>query len=248
MKCISCGGEVTSDEERCPYCHTINEAAVKKKKQLYGRGILNKVLKTEVLETSKEYRWSKILNRTMIIMAVLFAILVIITFVMNLLVGGDLKKLHKPSNVTQVLSENYEKQDFNRLYALLNQYGMMGTDHYKYSQIALIHSRYEDFITNRNECIEQIELNEQPGDFPLEYALREGLWILHPSLGLYDEMDRDNQKILSEYQDNVTVFFQAFLELSGEEIEELRRLNSSGVINSVDMKKQIKLIGERLGE
>lgn len=248
MKCISCGGEVASDEERCPYCHTINEAAVKKKEQLDNKSMMNRELKTEVLETSREYRWNKILNRTLIAMTLLVIVMVVITFVTFLIEQGDLKKFHKPSNLSQLLDENYEKQDFNRLHALLTQYDMVDIDNYKYSQMALIHNQYEAFITNRNECIESIDRNTLPEDFVLEFALREGFKILDPELGLYDEISGENQRILEEYQTNVRGFFQTYLELSGEEIEELRRLNGSGGFTSSEIKNQLKRIGERLGE
>lgn len=246
MKCVSCGGEIASDQERCPFCNTVNEAAIKKKRQIGWRIQKNEDLKEGILETSREYRWNKILNRTIGGMVVFLCLMIAISFGTYLILEGGMQNLHKPSNLSQILAEKYESRDYNELSALMRQYELMGNDEYQYTQISLLNSQFEDFLENRNECIERIDHKELPEDYALQSALTYGRKILEPNLARYDKITEDNQVMLEAYQEHVMVFFKACLELTAGEIEDLR--GNSGAVSGRALEELTERIRERLGE
>lgn len=213
MKCVSCNGEVASDQERCPYCNTINKEAVLNNKKIALKNLDNKKLKVSVLESSKEYIWTKFLNRTMVILAIIFCILLVINFASYLITSDVLKPVPESGDMTML--------DLN----------------------------YEDFISNRNACIEQIENKEILNDYNLEQTLEGGLEVLEPYFYNPEEMaEEKNQKILEEYQQSVMTFFQTYLKLDKKEINDLCQLKDSDDTFGTEFDEIIKEIRGRLGE
>lgn len=248
MKCKQCGGEVGSEQERCPYCNAINKEAVRRKRQIHRKRIFNKDLRRRVLEESREDIWNRILNRAIAVMVCIFAAACMLGFTVNMAAGGMGKLFNKPDNMEEQLERLYENREFAQMSYLLDEYGLMGTDYYRYSQMALLNSTYERFINNRNECISQIEENKDLMELDLENVLRYGCNVLAPDIPYYREMDSENKIILEEYQQSVKAFYQSYLKLKDKEIDELAEAVQLGSSASRHLEESMEVIRERLGK
>lgn len=76
MKCTNCGAEFASDQLRCPYCGTVNEAALKLAKELQTYDAAYEQKRDELLETGT----SQVLKHLTIKLGIVFLAIVLFSF------------------------------------------------------------------------------------------------------------------------------------------------------------------------
>lgn len=76
MKCTNCGAEFASDQLRCPYCGTVNEAALKLAKELQTYDAAYEQKREEILETGT----SQVLKHLTVKLGVVFLAIILFSF------------------------------------------------------------------------------------------------------------------------------------------------------------------------
>ena len=76
MKCTNCGSDFASDQLRCPYCGTVNEAALKLAKELQTYDAAYEQKRDELLENGT----SQVLKHLTIKLGIVFLAIVLFSF------------------------------------------------------------------------------------------------------------------------------------------------------------------------
>ncbi len=222
MKCVNCGANFSARDLYCPYCGTENLRGRRWQRQRAEAARDYHEARSEELPLLRRRLANKVLNRALLIEGVLFALLIVGVFLAFFL--GDAADrlqttLHRDRVETE-LAQLYEEGRYGELHLRLDETGLFGQEHYEYSQMALLHYDYEDFVLARMEFLTQ---REAPEEYTMERLIGSMHEVLSPYIPAYPELTERNARQLEEYQREVTAFAAAMLGMEEAELARLRQ-------------------------
>lgn len=221
MKCNYCGGEVASDQEKCPFCDNINEQGVLYQNALKEKMTSNESLKKEVIGKNQKGIAGKILTRAIIIAFVLLILNIAAGVYLQEVSTGAVKKWETAKTSEKKMKEYLEKEEYGKLYTYMTKQDLIGEKYDTYSQIVLVNSQYERFIEYRNEWIDRKEKGEVPDRNNLSSAIHQGFKVLYPDIYAYPDIQPETAVILKEQQASVMVFFRDYLKIAEDELDDI---------------------------
>ena len=107
MKCQYCGGEVSSQSIKCPYCNQDNPEGIAFQKEVYKRIERNKLLKPFLLKQKTPELVQKMLTRVIIIAIVVNILLFVLLVVMVALSDTDIFPLTRKGEHAKEFAEEF---------------------------------------------------------------------------------------------------------------------------------------------
>lgn len=251
MKCRYCGGEVASDQIRCPFCNRINETARKRQEELLKEQEKTEKEYESVIEKEKPRLADIILRRTLIGAVVLFVLLMVFNFVIFLLKEGDLFTPRLPDNYRQTLETYYSEGRYEDIYLYVEKYNIFDPDNeqnYDYSQLALQYGR----VINYRKCFYGVvqylmDQTERLSDYDWEYMFDYGYRVLVPDIGVYSKISERNAAAFDTFKEEVRLDWMTWLGITEEEIDGLVEGNRSSYEVNDELDELMRLAAERLG-
>lgn len=251
MKCTFCGGEVGSDQLRCPYCNQENLIAYQRKKELDEENAKNAEEARRVIASNKTDIINKVLTRIMIGLAVLFVIVTIVSFGINLYIEGAIFKPKLPADYIETLDGFYETGEYDKLYMYVKKYEIYDYKNpvtYDYSQLALY---YYDVLDYRRCFYEVVEYlrgeKDKISSYDWEYTFVNGYKVLLPDIGVYEEISERNEEAFLLFKEEVILDWMVWFGVTREEVEALIADKEPYYYADDRLEAFAKIIEERLG-
>lgn len=188
MTCKNCGADVDAEALECPYCGTKNPGGISFFVRLKYKRAQNQELRKKVLDRSKEGIINRIMNRTIFALVIVFILMVGISFWTFFFTEGN--HLFKPSDREQVMQELYENGEYDRLNTYMQEYDLYDE---KYRRISFLAFDYAQFLSARDDILEQIKEGEMPEDYSIESTIERGYRVLYPSYSGYESEETDRK-------------------------------------------------------
>lgn len=251
MKCTFCGGEVGADQLRCPYCNQENLIAYQRKKELDEETAKNAEEAKRVIASNKADIINKVLTRIMIGLAVLFVIVTIVAFGINLYIEGAIFKPKLPADYIETLDGFYETGEYDKLYMYVKKYEIYDYKNpvtYDYSQLALY---YYDVLDYRRCFYEVVEYlrgeKDKVSSYDWEYTFVNGYKVLLPDIGVYEEISERNEEAFLLFKEEVILDWMVWFGVTREEVETLIADKEPYYYADDRLEAFAKVIEERLG-
>ena len=251
MKCTFCGGEVGADQLRCPYCNQENLIAYQRKKELDEETAKNAEEAKRVIASNKADIINKVLTRIMIGLAVLFVIVTIVAFGINLYIEGAIFKPKLPADYIETLDGFYETGEYDKLYMYVKKYEIYDYKNpvtYDYSQLALY---YYDVLDYRRCFYEVVEYlrgeKDKVSSYDWEYTFVNGYKVLLPDIGVYEEISERNEEAFLLFKEEVILDWMVWFGVTREEVEALIADKEPYYYADDRLEAFAKVIEERLG-
>lgn len=251
MKCTFCGGEVGADQLRCPYCNQENLIAYQRKKELDEETAKNAEEAKRVIASNKTDIINKVLTRIMIGLAVLFVIVTIVAFGINLYIEGAIFKPKLPADYIETLDGFYETGEYDKLYMYVKKYEIYDYKNpvtYDYSQLALY---YYDVLDYRRCFYEVVEYlrgeKDKVSSYDWEYTFVNGYKVLLPDIGVYEEISERNEEAFLILKEEVILDWMVWFGVTREEVEALIADREPYYYADDRLEAFAKVIEERLG-
>lgn len=222
MKCPNCGGEVSVNDIKCPYCGTPNPEGIRFQEEVHRRRSFNEYLQDKIKEQMRMPLMQRILNLSIFFLILLFFLQLLMSLGLYLLSEGNvLAGLHRPKDYEEQMAQMYESGSYGELYDFMDRYGLEGEDYPEYMQMCLIHRQYEEFLYHSMNCMEALEQGTVPDDYHLKYTIESAEDLLNLRIPAYPDVCPENQEALEHYCQEVTISLSGMFRLSLEEIETL---------------------------
>lgn len=242
MKCKNCGADYHLMDRKCPYCGT--------------RNILGKIWieRTEEAQNYYEETQKHVMNTLPIRVANGLAnwLIVILIVVIILMISGGytyfytvdkIDEMNKNNSLDEIhaqMDEYYTSGEFDKLYYCMSEYEMFGEDTYKYSQMALLYSDYEEFLKQKQgffQDIDSAKANREDMIYDISITLYKVQDVLMADIPAYPEMDDDNLKMHQKYREDVITFCRTMFGMSEEEVLSLTQegytINEEGKLETI---------------
>ena len=247
MKCQNCGGAVGAEQERCPFCGTVNQAAVLKKRQLRQRLLENERLRERIIKGSREYVADRVFNWAILVAAAVMVLMIGLNIASYLHGVAGYRLFRDKASLEAQVDVYYSSGDYGSMLQLMRKEQLFGQDLYKYSQMALIIESYEEYAGSRSRLIEDLEQGRDYSE-NLEDVIRYGSDVLNPYLPYYSDLNSDNESALNAYRAEILAFYTGWLRMTGEEAEMLAFREPGKRILTEELKEITARFTERIGE
>ncbi|MDO5574688.1 MAG: zinc ribbon domain-containing protein [bacterium] len=225
MKCRNCGGEVEAEALKCPYCGTKNPGGIRFLQIIRAKREQNKELEKEVLEASREGIINRVLNRTILVLAVVVVLVTGISFWIFFFSDGN--HLMAPPDSEKVMQELYDQGEYFRLYTYMTDYDLTGQKYQEYSRIALLACNYQSFINARNQLLNQIQSGEMPESYHIEPVYERAYRCLYPTF-TGESLSEAEQNYMEAYSPVIWDSLQALMGLDTEDLQRIRQCHEQG--------------------
>lgn len=219
MKCKSCGADYKTRELKCPYCGTENligkiwlierENARQEYEEAYR----------ETVQKSRLYVFDKILNRIILVSAGLLLVCALLAALVS--VGFDVYRgIYKKENaekIEETIEAYYDAGEYWKLYSYMSDHDVLDGDHYQYAQAAFMGFDYEFYKNAVLRFLSMSEEEKQEDDYFLESAIKYSHQVYSMDIGLYSELDPQNEEIYRKNQEEVMAFWRGTLGMTEEE-------------------------------
>lgn len=217
MKCRSCGADVPSEALRCPYCGKENPSGISFFKKLSEKREANRRLRAEILERSREEYVNHMLNRTLIMLGVILFLAMAVSMGVEAYISG--MHFFNSKARKQEMQQYYEAGEYTKLHAYMSDRGLFGQENYVFSRISLLSYRYDDFLMERNECMESIRKGELPAEELISDTISCASEVLYPDIPAYSEVHEEDKKVTQEQSKAVCDFLQGVFGFEEEELD-----------------------------
>lgn len=219
MKCPNCGGEVSVNDIKCPYCGTPNPEGIQFQAEVHRRRSFNGYLRDKIKEQMQMPLMQRILNLSIFFLILLLLIQLLMSLGLYLLSEGNvLAGLHRPKDYEEQMAQMYESGSYGELYDFMDRYGLEGEDYSEYMQMCLIHNSYQEFLYHSMNCMEALEQGVVPDDYHLRYAIESAEDLLNLHIPAYPDVYPENQDNLEHYCQEVIISLSGMFRLSRKEI------------------------------
>jgi len=219
MKCPNCGGEVSVNDVKCPYCQTPNQEGILFQNEVHKRKRFNEYLRRKVIEQMRMPLIQRCMN-----LGILFLILLLV-FQMIMSLGIYLfaeeavfTGIFKPDDYEEQMAALYEEGSYGELNAFMDRCRLENTDYPVYTQMCILDYDYQRFLEHVMCCMQDMEQNRIPDDYHLEYAFRQAAELLDPYIPAYPDIYPENQEALEAYQKEALICLTGMFRLSQEEV------------------------------
>ena len=248
MKCPNCGGEVSVNDIRCPYCGAPNPEGAAFQGEVRRRRKLNEYLRRKMRAQLRLPLAQRIMNLAILILALLLILGMILTAVWGMILDPSILGFGRPRDYEEQMDAMYEEGRYGELYAFMDRYGIDGQNYPQYMQMALYYLQYTDFVGCAMSCVQSLAEGSIPEEYYLEYAIRGTADLIDPSMPAYPEEYPANLENLRLYQEEARTFLLGVLRLSEDEIRILYPEDEYGYVYSEDIGRLMELAKERLRE
>lgn len=195
-------------------------------KRLMEKREANRRLREAILAKSKEAYINHMLNRTLIMFGVLFFIAIAGSFIIEASISG----MHFYNSKARIeeMQKYYDAGEYTKLEAYMSDRQLYGQDNYEFSRIALLSYRYDDFLMERNACMEAIRKNEIPEEEMLCEVIDCASEVLYPNIPAYPEVHEEDRRISEEQRAVVYDFLEGILGFDKTEMDSLEQGMSYG--------------------
>lgn len=223
MKCKNCGANYRTRELVCPYCGTQNLIGHIWMVQRSEAELEYERARKEAGKWGSAYVANRVLNRILLIGALIFFALMCLCF---LAYGAEQTYIHiyktsRTEEITDTMERYYQAGDFRELYRYMSKHELFGDEYYAYSQAALYHTVYEEYLVNSCKFLYLDEEQKQNDVYYLRKALQESAKVYCLDCGLYSALDEKNRELYEERKQEMLAFWQGTLGLTGEELAPL---------------------------
>lgn len=220
MKCLNCGAVLDADQLVCPYCGTINHEASGRKQELDVLEGENQALKKEVLSKSKEEVRYKIHKRVNLVLAGIFMLTTVISFVAFCITD---EPIWNRKGTEEDMIRYYEAGDYENLYLCMSSGDLFDPEqYYDYGHIALIWNDYLNCQIYFGKAYEAYVDTGFYDSYYLERCIEYGCDVLTGNLSyIYEELSEENKKRLAPCQEQIYILFTGALQIPEELIEEI---------------------------
>lgn len=225
MKCTFCGGEVGTDQLRCPYCNQENVIAYRRQKEFNDEFAKNEAEARKVIKADKSDIVHRVLTRILVGLIVMFFVLTFVSFGVFLYIEGDIFQPKAPSNAIETLDGFYETGEFDKLFLYVQEYDIFDPDNsitYDYSQMALY---YYDVLEYRS-CLYGIldylrGAEEDVSYYDWYYTFKNGYKVLLPDMGVYEEISERNEEVFEKFAEELIFDWTVWFGVTREDVEAL---------------------------
>lgn len=219
MKCPNCGGEVSVNDIKCPYCQTPNPEGIHFQEEVHKRKHFNQYLRQKLTEQMRVPLLQRCINLSIFFLFLLLIVQLAISLGIYLIAEGNiLGGLSKPEDYEEQMTKLYEDGSYGELNAFMDQYHLENSDYPVYTQMCLLEYDYQNFLEHIMSCMEAMEQGRMPDDHHLEYAIREAENLLNPDIPAYPDIYPENQAALDTYQREATIYLAGIFHLTTDEI------------------------------
>lgn len=224
MKCKNCGAQIGLDVQKCPYCGTINQIALKREDTLEEMQKSNEELEEKVIKDSREVMWYRLHKRFNLVLFMI--ILSIIAFGFYI----QYKENHVKADAKDVaiMKEYYETGNLEELYYFMTENDFMVLDeYYEYAHVASVwysyHSARCDFIN----AYDDYALNGKYNKYMLESCIWEGCEVLTGHMSYYGgDLSEHSLNLIEGFQEEIYMLFGGSLKIPDEMLKNLEPHNS----------------------
>ncbi|MBS6396336.1 MAG: zinc ribbon domain-containing protein [Clostridiales bacterium] len=221
MKCPNCGGEVSVNDLKCPYCGTPNPEGIAFHQEVHKRRRFNQYLKDKTMEQMRLPLAHRILNLSLVILFLIVFLLLLVDLGMFLIAEDAFASFRLPDDYEQQMAQMYEEEQYGELDAFMDQYEIEPADYPVYTQITLLHNDYADFLSNSMECSEALSQGIIPDKYQINFVIKYTLELLYPDIPAYPDIYPENQPILNVWQEEALIYLSGVFGISSEELSAL---------------------------
>lgn len=219
MKCPNCGGEVSVNDVKCPYCGTPNPEGIRFQEEVHKRRSFNEYLRAKIKEQMRMPLLQRVMNLSIFFLFLLFMIQLFVSLGVYMAAEGNLLGgLIRPDDYEEQMAGLYAEGSYGELDAFMTKYNIEPADYPEYTQMYLLDHGYQDFLFHSMSCMEALEQGIMPDDYHLEYTFRAAEELLNPYIPAYPDIYPENQKILDTYQEEAIICLAGMFHLSREEV------------------------------
>ena len=220
MKCENCGADFKTADLKCPYCGTQNIIGEEwKKERNWYEKQYQKVL-AELKAYGFPYVANRIMNKALIILGIVFAVLILVYAVPAIVSDTSLvvKKTLYKGTIEKQMKEYHESGQWDELLKVVDEYDMYSTETYAYTQAAIMQRHYQEYLMNKMAFLDMTEEEKQEDSYYLEYAIRNSREVYWVNCGIYSELDPKNAQQHVLYQEEIIAFWKVTLGLTEDEV------------------------------
>lgn len=232
MKCENCGAQIGFDEEKCPYCGTLNTAAISRKQRINDMEEQNRQLFANTLDKEKTTIIYKVWVRINIVLTCVFAaafiVLLAVSLVDEFIYDNDIGK----GDAIEQMNHYYDEGQLMELNRCMHDNDLFDSQkRYDCSQIALLWGNYMDCQKEFAESYENYLSTGCYKQWQLERCIDLGYEVLTGNIShIYGEKMSDrNKELLKPYQDDIKIMFTGILKVP------LEMLNDPDVYDADDI-------------
>lgn len=219
MKCPNCGGEVSVNDVKCPYCGTPNQEGILFQSEVHKRKRFNQYLRQKITEQMRIPLIQRCMNLGIFFLILLFVIQIFISLGIYLVSEGHIfAGLFRPDDYEEQMAALYEEGSYGELNAFMERCHLESSDYPIYTQICIINYDYQRFLEHVMFCMQDMEQGRIPDSYHLEYAFRQAGELLAPYIPAYPDIYSENQEALEAYQQEALICLSGMFRLPQEEV------------------------------
>lgn len=219
MKCPNCGGNLSVNDVKCPYCGTPNPEGIAFQEEVHTRIHINEFLRKDIQEQMKLPLLHRILNLSVIILLFITFLLLGLSLILHIITDIGLPILNRPRDYEEQLEQIYQEGLYEELKHAMEQWNLDGSDYPKFTQMTILYYDYQQFQINSMNCIEAFDQGITPDTYDLEYSIKKAKELLDPYIPAYPDIYSENQEQLSVWQTEALIYLTGILNLSEENLE-----------------------------
>lgn len=221
MKCENCGADFQTADLMCPYCGSQNVIGYEWKKERNWYEKRYQKLLAELKAYGLPYVANRIMNRALVILGIVFAVLILVYTVPAIVSDVSLqmnKAIHKGS-IEKQMKEYHESGQWDELLKVVDKYDVYSSETYVYTQAAIMQRHYQEYLMNKMAFLDMSEEEKQEDSYYLEYAIRNSREVYWVDCGIYSDLAKENEKQHKIFQEEIRSFWKVTLGLTEEEIQ-----------------------------
>lgn len=219
MKCKNCGGNVSVNDLKCPYCGTPNPEGMAFQKEVHKKKRFNEYLREEITEQMKLPLRHRVLNLSLIILLVITFLLFALCIVVHVIFDIGIPSLNRPRHYEEQLEQMYEDGLYGELDYAMESWNLDASDYPEYTQMTILNYYYQQFQVNSMNCIQAMDQGLTPDDYDLEYSVKNARKLLKPDIPAYPDIYPENQEQLSIWQEEALIYLIGILDFTEEDLK-----------------------------
>lgn len=244
MKCNNCGADFQTADLKCPYCGTVNEIGEDwQKERAHYKNQYERILQ-ELKIYGPMYVANKIVNKALVIFVIATVVLTLVYALPAIFEEASLgvKKALAGDRIEKQMAEYHKAGQWDDLRIYMDEYDMYSSDHYVYTQAAILQRYYNDYQMYKMKFMDLSEEEKQEDDYYLEQSIDDALEVYFVNCGSYRELQPENEAKLAEFQAEIEEYFRYMLGITEEEFAHILE---EEYIYSDEMEDLIAKIKER---
>lgn len=248
MKCPHCGGEVSVNDRKCPYCGTDNPEGVAFHDEVHRRRRFNEYLKAKTKEQMMLPLAQRIMNLILLVLFLILLFLFILYLGISLIQENAFSGFMRPKDYDSQLTQMYEEGRYGELNAAMREWDIPSEDYPEYTQLTILHNSYENFLYHSMNCTQAMDQKILPDDYHLEYSILYAQELLCPNIYAYPDIYPENQQVLKPWQDEIRIYLINMLGFTEEEFSSLYPEDEYDYFSYAEQEALLEAVKSRMKE